>query len=79
MRKRELVHLHVLGATLRREVDPPSDITADYDEIDVAPTGIHDSKANHRRAVLALFDALGNTCRHRSVATDSLTKGHSRP
>lgn len=78
MRKRELVHLHALATTLRREVKPSPGAIAEYDELEIAPTGIHRSKATHRRAVLALFDAVGRACQRQLDASNSVTGADRR-
>jgi len=76
MRKRESLYLHALLALVREEFERNCDLETDgfedYEELDVAPTGVHRSKDAHERAVFALAPALSE------LAADA-TEGTERP
>lgn len=79
MRKQELVHLHALGAELRRHVATPPDGSADrfdaYDEQSVSPTSIHRRKDAHREAILHLY--AGVAAASRTLEPDATPKPDS--
>ena len=64
MRKRELVHLHALLDRIRRfvaraeDTPQPGDTFDAYDDLDVAPPAVYESKGDHERAVTELATGL---------------------
>lgn len=62
MRKQEYIHLHrlLLEATqhIFEQEDIPSEIFAEYNDLDVRPVNVALSKREHREAVLELAAAI---------------------
>lgn len=62
MRKQEYVHVHALLAAVVAYLDERDDVAPEelstYRALDTRPSSIHESKRNHRAAVLALSSAI---------------------
>lgn len=61
MKKQELIHLHCLGAEVKKyyeaEVGAPVECDA-YAELGIKPTSIYKSKTRHKEGTLALLDSI---------------------
>ena len=79
MRKRDCLYLHALCVLVRREVedrgDLPGDVFEQYEDLDVGPSEIHRPKADHRRALLELLDALAEAVEGGDDAVSPLRTG----
>jgi hypothetical protein len=72
MRKNELIHLHSLLREVRTEyaADADDDAFDEYESLGVAPTHVHESKDNHREAVLTLSAQLADELSKRGKYSD---------
>jgi hypothetical protein len=62
MRKKEHIHTHALLAEVTRysieNETMPAEMLSAYDALGTHPTSIHQSKQNHREAIMALSSAI---------------------
>jgi len=62
MRKKEYIHIHDLLTEVTRQLiedeTMPVERRATYDSLETRPSSIHESKENHREAIVVLCDAI---------------------
>jgi hypothetical protein len=78
MRKQELIHLHGLFVEIRRHCEREEDVSlvlSEYESMDVDTSSIHRQKSEHRRAVLALSEAIAAELGEKRSETASATAG----